>query len=52
MKIAVFGSTGGNGRLVITEGIRRGLARSAFATALVDLAQDRGAGRQIVNITG
>jgi putative NADH-flavin reductase len=28
------------------------LARSAFATALVDLAQDRSADRQIVNITG
>jgi hypothetical protein len=28
------------------------LARSAFAAALVDLAQDRTAARQIVNITG
>jgi putative NADH-flavin reductase len=31
MKIAVFGSTGGNGRLVIADGIRRGHEVTAFA---------------------
>ena len=31
MKIAVFGSTGGNGRLVLAEGIRRGHEMTAFA---------------------
>jgi putative NADH-flavin reductase len=31
MKIAVFGSTGGNGRLVLADGIRRGHEVTAFA---------------------
>jgi putative NADH-flavin reductase len=31
MKIAVFGSTGGNGRLVLADGIRRGHEMTAFA---------------------
>jgi putative NADH-flavin reductase len=31
MKIAVFGSTGGNGRLILGEGIRRGHQITAFA---------------------
>jgi putative NADH-flavin reductase len=31
MKIAVFGSTGGNGRLVLAEGVRRGHEVTAFA---------------------
>jgi putative NADH-flavin reductase len=41
MKIAVFGSTGGNGRLVLAEGIRRGHEMTAFArepSALADVA--------------
>jgi putative NADH-flavin reductase len=40
MKIAVFGSTGGNGRLVLAEGIRQGHEMTAFAreaSALVDV---------------
>jgi putative NADH-flavin reductase len=31
MKIAVFGSTGGNGRLVLADGVRRGHEVTAFA---------------------
>ena len=38
MKIAVFGSTGGNGRLVIAEGIRRGHEVTAFARDVRALA--------------
>jgi putative NADH-flavin reductase len=41
VKIAVFGSTGGNGRLVLAEGIRRGHEVTAFArdaSALADVA--------------
>jgi putative NADH-flavin reductase len=41
MKIAVFGSTGGNGRLVLADGIRRGHEMTAFARdagALADMA--------------
>jgi putative NADH-flavin reductase len=41
MKIAVFGSTGGNGRLVLADGIRRGHEMTAFARqpgALADVA--------------
>src|SRR5215471_1803092 len=41
MKIAVFGSTGGNGRLILGEGIRRGHAITAFArhaSALADVS--------------
>jgi uncharacterized protein YbjT (DUF2867 family) len=41
MKIAVFGSTGGNGRLVLAEAIRRGHEVTAFAregSALVEVA--------------
>jgi putative NADH-flavin reductase len=40
MKIAVFGSTGGNGRLVLADGIRRGHEVTAFArdaSALADV---------------
>ena len=45
MKIAVFGSTGGNGRLVLADGIRRGHEMTAFArdadalSGVVGLAQ-------------
>ncbi|HEX3713903.1 MAG TPA: NAD(P)H-binding protein [Trebonia sp.] len=38
MKIAVFGSTGGNGRLVLAEGIRRGHEVTAFARNAAALA--------------
>ena len=41
MRIAVFGSTGGNGRLILSEAIRRGHAVTAFARrahALDDVA--------------
>jgi uncharacterized protein YbjT (DUF2867 family) len=41
MKIAVFGSTGGNGRLVVADAIRRGHQVTAFArdaSALADVA--------------
>jgi uncharacterized protein YbjT (DUF2867 family) len=41
MKIAVFGSTGGNGRLIVREGIRRGHEVTAFArraSALADVS--------------
>ena len=41
MKIAVFGSTGGNGRLILGEGIRRGHTITAFARragALADVS--------------
>jgi putative NADH-flavin reductase len=40
MRIAVFGSTGGNGRLVLADGIRRGHEMTAFArdaSALADV---------------
>jgi putative NADH-flavin reductase len=39
MKIAVFGSTGGNGRLVLAEGIRRGHEVTAFARDASALAE-------------
>ena len=39
MKIAVFGSTGGNGRLVIADGIRRGHEVTAFARDASALAE-------------
>jgi putative NADH-flavin reductase len=39
MKIAVFGSTGGNGRLVIADGIRRGHEVTAFARDAGALAE-------------
>ena len=38
MKIAVFGSTGGNGRLILAEGIRRGHEVTAFARQASALA--------------
>src|SRR5215469_1884543 len=41
MQIAVFGSSGGNGRLILGEGIRRGHAITAFArhaSALADVS--------------
>ena len=38
MKIAVFGSTGGNGRLVIADGIRHGHEVTAFARGARTLA--------------
>jgi putative NADH-flavin reductase len=45
MKIAVFGSTGGNGRLVLTDGIRRGHEVTAFA-------RDAGALAGVVGLAG
>lgn len=42
MKIAVFGSTGGNGRLILTEAMRRGHAVTAFARRPDALAEVTG----------
>ena len=42
MKIAVFGSTGGNGRLVLAEAIRRGHEVTAFARQASALAEVAG----------
>ena len=42
MKIAVFGSTGGNGRLILTEAIRRGHEGTAFARRPDALAEVAG----------
>jgi putative NADH-flavin reductase len=44
MKIAVFGSTGGNGRLVLADGIRRGHEMTAFARDAGALAAVPGLG--------
>jgi putative NADH-flavin reductase len=42
MKIAVFGSTGGNGRLILTEAMRRGHEVTAFARRPDALAEVAG----------
>jgi putative NADH-flavin reductase len=42
MRIAVFGSTGGNGRLVIAEGLRRGHQVTAFARRADALREQKG----------
>jgi putative NADH-flavin reductase len=42
MKIAVFGSTGGNGRLILTEAMRRGHEVTAFARRPGALAEVTG----------
>jgi putative NADH-flavin reductase len=42
MKIAVFGSTGGNGRLILTEAMRRGHQVTAFARRPDALAEVTG----------
>jgi putative NADH-flavin reductase len=42
MKIAVFGSTGGNGRLILTEAMRRGHEVTAFARRPDALAEVTG----------
>ena len=45
MKLAVFGSTGGTGRLILAEA-------AAYASVLVDYAEARNHVRQVVNVTG